>query len=316
MRSLSIVLAIMAAAITRAPAAQQQASQTTAPQPVTNVLPLLAADKPIFGLFVNYLGVGSDRESAASHARNANYDLLVYDLEHSAYDISRLGEYLQWSIDRGVVARSASITAAKMVVARLPVNAREKNEWVIKQVLDQGVHGIVLPHTETADQALHAVRAMRYPQKAGERDFEPDGLRGYSPAIAARFWGLSGGEYQRRADIWKLDPGGSLLPIFIIENQLGVTNVREIARALKERNIGAILWAGRGDMSASYAGDQAAVAKGIDTVLAAGREFGIPVGLNMPEDIVKRYAQGARMFVSIGDNAPPASADARKAVGR
>jgi 4-hydroxy-2-oxoheptanedioate aldolase len=304
-----VLLAVVASGV---PTAQAPA----APPPLNNVLPLLEQDKPVFGLFVNYVGVGSDRESAVAHARNPDFDLLVYDLEHSAFDVSRLGEYLQWLLDRAAIARSGSITAAKTVVVRLPTNAREKNEWVIKQVLDQGVQGIVLPLTETVDQVIHAIRAMRYPQKPGAPDFEPPGLRGFSPAIAARYWGPPSAEYQQRADIWKLDAGGSLIPVFIIENQLGVQNVREIAKTLRDRRIGAILWAGRGDMTASYAGDTDAVARGLDTVLAAGKEFGIPVALNMPEDIVKRFPQGARMFVNIGPTSAPPTPEARKAVGR
>jgi hypothetical protein len=40
------------------------------------------------------------------------------------------------------------------------------------------------------------------------------------------------------------------------------------------------------------------------------------VALNMPEDVVKRTAQGARMFVTIGATGQPVSPEARKAVGR
>jgi hypothetical protein len=53
-----------------------------------NVLPLLDQDKPVFGMFVNYIGIGADRESAVSHARNPNVDFVVYDLEHTPFDLS------------------------------------------------------------------------------------------------------------------------------------------------------------------------------------------------------------------------------------
>ncbi len=283
--------------------------------PVNNVLPILEQDKPIFGQFVNYLGVGSDRESAVAHAATPEFDFVVYDLEHVPFDIPRLTSYLQWLLDRRTIAESG-ITATKTVFVRMPFNAREESEWLIKNVLDQGVHGLVFPHTETVEQVLHAVRAMRYPQAPAANDFEPEGIRGTSPAIAARYWGLTSSEYRERADIWKLDPKGSLLPIFIIENQLGVANVRDIAKALSDRNIGAILWAGSGDLSASYAGDRDAVNAALDTVLAAGKEFGLPVALNGTNDLEGRVAQGARMFVSIGFRSRPPSEEARRAVGR
>ncbi len=202
----------------RDPAAAQAPAE--APPPVNNVLPLLEADKPIFGQFVNYLGVGSDRESAVGHAANRDFDFVVYDLEHTPFDIPRLTEYLQWLLDRRAVAE-AGLTATKTVFVRMPVNARETNEWVTKNVLDTGVHGLVFPHTETVEQVLHAIRTMRYPQAPGVADAEPAGIRGASPAIAARYWGLTSREYQQRADIWRLDPQGSLIPIFIIENRTG-----------------------------------------------------------------------------------------------
>jgi len=283
--------------------------------PVNNVLPLLAEDKPIFGQFVNYLGVGSDRESAVAHAANTDYDFVVYDIEHVPFDIPRLTQYLQWLLDRRTIAESG-LTATKTVFVRMPFNAREESEWLIKNVLDQGVHGLVFPHTETVEQVMHAVRAMRYPQAPASPDFAPEGIRGSSPAIAARYWGLSSQEYRQRSDIWKLDPMGSLLPIFIIENKLGIENVRAIAQALTDNRIGAILWAGSGDLSASYSGDRAAVAAALDTVLAVGKEFGIPVALNGVADLERRVEQGARMFVSIGFRAQPPSEEARRAVGR
>ncbi|MDP6581579.1 MAG: aldolase/citrate lyase family protein [Vicinamibacterales bacterium] len=283
--------------------------------PVNTVVPLLDEDKPIFGQFVNYIGVGSDRESAVAQAGNRDFDFVVYDLEHVPFDVPRLTAYMQWLLDRRAIAESG-LTATKTVFVRMPFNAREGNEWLIKNVLDQGVHGLVFPHTETVDQALHAVRAMRYPQAPDSPDFEPAGIRGTSPAIAARYWGLSSFEYRARADIWRLDPAGSLLPIFIIENQIGVQNVRDIARALSERNIGAILWAGSGDLSASYIGDRAAVATAIDTVIAAGREFGLPVAINGHADLENRVEQGVRMFVSIGFGSEAPSEELRRAVGR
>ena len=92
--------------------------------------------------------------------------------------------------------------------------------------------------------------------------------------------------------------------------------MRAIAQTLSERNIGAILWAGSGDMSVSYAGDQAAVAAAPDTVIASAREFGLPAGLNGNTDLVSRVEQGVRMFVSIGVGSQPPSQEDRRAVGR
>ena len=58
-------------------------------------------------------------------------------------------------------------------------------------------------------------------------------------------------EYKERAGIWRLDLSGNLIPFFMVEDQLGVANVREIARQLQSNNVGAVLWAGHTDLSVS-----------------------------------------------------------------
>ncbi len=144
---------------------------------------------------------------------------------------------------------------------------------------------------------MTAVRAMRYPQEPGAQDFEPDGIRGSGAAVTARYWGLSVPDYMAQSDIWQLDPNGSLVPWFIIGNRLGVTNVREVARALDARNIGAVLWAWTGGLNASYRNNPPAVAAAVDAIFAAGKEFGLPVAMNGPADLTQRMEQGARIFM-------------------
>ena len=154
----------------------------------------------------------------------------------------------------------------------------------------------------SATQALTAVRAMRYPQKVGASDAEPKGLRGTDPRLAARYWSLSRSDYIEGADIWRLDPpNGNLLPWILIESPRGVANVREIARRLKAKNVGAVLFAGSetgGDMLSTHGGDLEAVAKAIDAILAAGKEFGFPVAMTNTANMKQRIAQGARLFTN------------------
>jgi 4-hydroxy-2-oxoheptanedioate aldolase len=178
----------------------------------------------------------------------------------------------------------------------------------------------MLPHIETPEQALNAVSAVRFPQPAGAPNVEPMGLRGSSNAIAARYWGLSGQEYARHSDVWGLQPDAEMLLLLIIESRPGVENVREIARALRDANVKAVLWAGSGDMSVSYGGDQALVAAGLNGVIAAGREFGLPVGVNGTRDFGERYDQGVRLFFDLGParaaSGPTITEEERRAAGR
>ena len=77
-----------------------------------------------------------------------------------------------------------------------------------------------------------------------------------------------------------------------------MANVRETSRQLSERNIGAVLFAGSetgGDMLNTHGGSLEAVAQAIDTVLAAGKEFGLPVAMTSTTNMIQRIEQGARL---------------------
>jgi 4-hydroxy-2-oxoheptanedioate aldolase len=295
-----------------------QAGAQESPSPV---IALLEQDKPAFSIWANYVGVGNDYHAAATLQSNANYDFIIYDLEHDPLDVVGLGDFLRGLLDPALIA-AQGVTATKPVIVRIPPNGREihYNQWMVKQILDTGVAGLMFPHIETPEQALNAVKAVRFPQPPDAPNIEPEGLRGVSNAIAARYWGVSTREYERRADVWGLQPDAQLLLIFIIENREGVENVRDIARALAEANVKAVLWAGSGDMSASYGRDPELLAAGLDRVIAAGQEFGLPVGVNGTRDFMARYRQGVRLFFDLGPiraaTGPTITDEERRAVGR
>ncbi len=294
-------------------AAPGGSAQTAEPAPrVSKLAGLLDAGTIVFGKFANFGGIGNAPIDAMTHSVDETSDVVMYDLEHNPFDVEDMRTYMQFLLDPGALTKAGDISVSKTVIARVPAYGREleHNTWMVKNVLDAGVHGVVFPHIETAEQALTAVSAMRYPQEPGAPDAEPIGIRGSGAAVAARYWGLSVPEYREQSDIWRLDPSGNLIPWFIIENRLAVANVRDIARALAERNIGAVLWAGTGDLGASYNQDQQAVAEAVDVILAAGKEFGLPVAMNGAADVTRRIEQGARIFMGASTE------EARREAGR
>jgi 4-hydroxy-2-oxoheptanedioate aldolase len=297
-------------------------SQSAGPPPRANpVIRLLEQGKPVFSIWANYIGVGKDYHAAVTLQNNKNYDFIIYDLEHDPLDVEGLSQFLRALLDPAQIAREG-VSATKPVIVRIPPNGREihQNQWMVKQILDTGVAGLMFPHIETAEQAINAVKAVRYPQPPSAPNVQPEGLRGASNAIAARYWGMSSREYERRSDVWGLSPDADMLVILIIENKLGVDNVRDIARTLKAAHIKAVLWAGAGDMSLSYGHDEALTSAGLDGVIAAGTEFGLPVGINGTTDFQRRYTQGVRLFFDIGPvyaaSGPRLTPEQRKAVGR
>ncbi len=115
--------------------------------------------------------------------------------------------------------------------ARFPPYGRdiESNDWIVKQALDMGLMGVIFNGIDNKEQALRIVRYMRYPQQKTSKYQQPPGLRGYSPGNAVFAWGISSAEYERRADVWPLNPEGDLMAIPMIETAEGLKNVNEIA---------------------------------------------------------------------------------------
>ena len=108
-----------------------------------------------------------------------------------------------------LIAEKANLQPNVTPFVRVPATGLEDVLFQAKQVLDVGVFGVMYPSVSTREEAEHAVRATRYPQRAGAADFEPSGLRGRNPANATWFWGVR--DYSAKAGVWPLDPQGACL---------------------------------------------------------------------------------------------------------
>src|SRR5437868_1564091 len=122
---------------------------------------------------------------------DANYDAVVYEMEHGPYDIRLLRDCLQYMLNRRQIAQSGSVAPAVTPFVRIPPNGGEQSQWIAKQVLDSGVYGVVWPHVSTVEDARNAVAASRYPRPKSASLYEPAGQRGDAPAAAARYWGIT-----------------------------------------------------------------------------------------------------------------------------
>ena len=150
-----------------------------------------------------------------------------FDMEHGAFQMDRLSGFLeQTAKERDAAGR---LEVAPLV--RIPTEGDEDFKWAVKQVLDQGVLGVLIPHVDTAEEAARLVKAMRYPRRKESTLQEPRGLRGWGPRRAASYWGLTQEEYYDKADVWPLNPNGELLAIAMIESGEAVGNIEGILRA-------------------------------------------------------------------------------------
>ncbi len=177
---------------------------------------------------------------------DAPYDGIVYEMEHNPYDVTALGHALQYMLSRKTIVESGSVAPSVTPIARIPANGIEMNQAFAKQVLDRGVYGVVWPHVATVSQAYNAVASCRYARPKSAPLYEPKGVRGDGPAIAARYWGLTQQEYYVKADVWPLAPHGELLVGLMCETPEAIENLDDILSNIP--GIGFIL-IGEGDLS-------------------------------------------------------------------
>lgn len=299
----------LAALLWITPVQGQQVSSQSPPVRLNRFVELMETGKPAFGIFSSNL---STRTGA--NVSGSGLDFVIIDLEHSPFDPTRLEGYLLGMLNKATIAREGLATRTVPFV-RVPAAGREQLQFIIKQVLDLGPMGLVVPHVDTAADARAMVRASRFPQLKGVPDEEPTGQRGIGYGWAARYWGLSGPEYAKRADLWPLDPQGELVLWVMIETADAVKNCREIAET---PGIGG-LFLGPSDLAFSMGvplGDPA-VETAIEQVAAVARETQVPLGtLCSAKDVEKRLSQGFRFLAVGGDGGLSAGVQEAVKIGR
>lgn len=207
---------------------------------LNGVIRAFEAGKPAFTAFSKL-----DKQTAIEMS-DAPYDGIIFEMEHNPYDVSALGDALQYMLNRKAIAASGSVAPGVTPLARIPANGVEMNQAFAKQVLDRGVYGVVWPHVATVEQAYNAVASCRYARPKDAPLYEPKGVRGDGPATAARYWGLSQADYYAKADVWPLAPQGEILVGLMCESTQAIENLDDILANVP--GIGFIL-IGEGDLS-------------------------------------------------------------------
>jgi 4-hydroxy-2-oxoheptanedioate aldolase len=153
--------------------------------------------------------------------------------------------------------------------------------------------GVIFNGVDSKEQALFAVRSMRYPQLKGSPHMEPAGIRGYGTSGATWAWGLSAAEYERHADLWPLNPDGDLLATIMIESVDGLKQLDEIASV---PGVGALFLGAGADLSRSLGVRQndPAVEAGFQQVLRACKAHKVACAItaNSANDVVRRVREG------------------------
>jgi 4-hydroxy-2-oxoheptanedioate aldolase len=288
MRRFSLFIATLAsiAVLTSpGPAAQQ------APVHLNPVIEKLSQGKAFVGVNTGDLSL----ENARTLAR-APIDYVYVDMEHTPLDIAGLHMFNIGMIDKAAAVKKGSVAPNVALFARFPPEADE-GAWVVKQGLDIGLHGVIFNGVDTREQALAAVKSMRYPQLRGSKYFEPAGIRGSAPGLATWIWGLSTEEYERHADLWPLNPEGDLLAIAMIESVEGMKNLDAI---LSTPGIGAVFIGNANDLrhSMGVPANSPEVETARQTILAGCKRHNVACGITVASgaEMVKRLDEGWKMI--------------------
>ncbi len=197
---------------------------------INRAIELLMSGQPIYyvgGHAGHVLTYEQGKQDAKTWA-----DYINVGMEHGAFDMTGLDEYMRGLIDGGPT-NSGHRTPA--VIVEAPMDGSNEatvryNAWQLRQILARGVHGVLLCQAESADAVRAFVESCRYPiNKIGVGRGLGIGTRGRgSEAVAAAVWGVSPEEYFDCADPWPLNRRGELLLGVKIESLEGVSRVEQI----------------------------------------------------------------------------------------
>lgn len=242
-------------------------------QHLNGMIAKLAAGEPVFSLF------SPANIEVAVELQASPYDGVVFEGEHRGWDVNGLRDSLQYLLNRRQIIDRGTPSPKTTPLARIPANGVEKNQFLAKQALDIGCYGIVWPHISTVEEAYNAVAACRYPRLKDKPLYEPAGIRGDGPVVAARYWGVSQQEYYQRADVWPLAPQGDILAVLQIEDTKGIDNLPDMLRNVP--GIGVIL-IGEGDLSQELGyprqTEHPVVLEAIEAVTRICKEHGVVAG--------------------------------------
>ena len=233
-----------------------------------NAKKLLTNGKKTIG---SWLQLGSSL--SAEIIAKAGPDWVVIDMEHGPYDIPTLISQVQALAQYDVTP-----------LARAPWN----NFVAIKQILDCGILGILVPYVNTREEAEMAVKACKYP---------PQGIRGVAGSPRAAGFGMDGKRYLANAN-------DQILVMTQIETPLAVKNIEEIVRVEGLDGI----FIGPMDLSCSmgyFATPQAPeVQKAIQNVEKIVLKSGLVLGTvaNSIEEATNLYQRGYKFVITMSDS--------------
>lgn len=202
---------------------------------------------------------------------NTKYDWIAADGEHTDITIESFSNVMRGMYGRGPVPM---------------IRVRENDTLVIRQALDMGAMGVIVPLVSTAEEAKRAVSAAKYPPQ-GERGFCFSRMNDYGEKF---------GEYLQEAN-------DDIAVVVMIESKEAIDNIDKI---LAVDGVDGV-FIGPYDLSGSYGipGQTShrlvneGCRKVLDACKRAGKSAGLHVVLPTEEGIKKAISDGFT-FIAVG----------------
>lgn len=211
-------------------------------------------------------------------AAQGSYHWLLVDLEHTPIDVSTTAT---------MMAHISDVSAGRVTpLVRVPAGTI----FHIKQALDSGAQGILVPLVNTEEEARAVVRFARYP---------PDGDRGVGGLLPHLGYGATRSEYTREAN-------QQVLVAIQIETKQAIDNLDAI---LSVPGLD-VIFIGPNDLHISYGlqprywSEEPAFREAVNKVLAACKARGLATGTLCADAATAkdRIADGFT-FVGVGSDA-------------
>ena len=201
----------------------------------------------------------------------AGFDWILLDGEHSPNDV---GTFIP------------QLMALKDSSSAPVVRPASNNEVEMKRLLDAGFYNFLVPFVESADEALRAVRATRYP---------PQGVRGVSVSQRSNRYGTVPDYFKSIND--------HICVMVQIESRAGVA----AAKAISAVDGVDCVFVGPSDLAAGLGhlgnAGHPDVQQAIAAVFADAKACGKPTGILAPvEADARRYIEMGATFVGVGSD--------------
>jgi 2-keto-3-deoxy-L-rhamnonate aldolase RhmA len=205
------------------------------------------------------------------------FDFYMLDMEHSRVNVETMEHCIR-------AADAAGITTV--------VRVAENNHSYIRQSLESGAQGIIVPHVKNREDARKAVSSVRYP---------PEGKCGICPAIRAASFSVAGW------DDYLEHSSRQTMVIPILEDKTAFDNLEEIFSELKP-GVDAV-WFGRGDLAQDLTlpgkkvdWDHPFIMEAFDRVIDISNRTDIPVmaipwPVLTPEAAKEALSRGAKIML-------------------